>query len=76
MNLETCTMVTKRACSLESCLQRHSLYTKRNAPAARCVKKDFICANMVGETEKPTVIGNAARPRPFRHLDHNSLLVH
>lgn len=35
----------------------------------------FICANMAGEIEKPIVIGKSACPRPFRHLDRNSLPV-
>jgi hypothetical protein len=30
---------------------------------------------MNGETENPIVIGKAACPRPFRHLDRNSLPV-
>jgi hypothetical protein len=36
----------------------------------------FICANMDGEIEQPIVTGKAACPRPFRHLDRDSLPVH
>ena len=36
----------------------------------------FICANTAGEIAKPIVIGKAACPRPFRHLDRTTLPVH
>jgi hypothetical protein len=35
----------------------------------------FICVNMTGEIVKPIEIGKAACPRPFRHLNRNSLPV-
>ena len=35
----------------------------------------FLCANMAGKLEKPLVIGKAAKPRCFKHLDINKLPV-
>jgi hypothetical protein len=37
----------------------------------KCPKKDLtvlLCGNMVGEMEKPLVIGKAAKPRCFKNL--------
>jgi hypothetical protein len=78
MNLEMCIMVMKQVCIFRV-LPSKTLTVRGNKCTGGNLSKErltlFICANMAGEIEKPIVTGKSVCPRPFRHLDRNSLPV-
>ena len=74
-----CTMVTKRDFFFRVLPSKTLTVRGEKCTGGKMSKERltlFICANMAGEIEKPIVIGKAACPRPFRHLDRTTLPVH
>jgi hypothetical protein len=68
----------KQDCFFRALPQKHSWLREKSVPGAKCPKKDlqcYYCVNMVGEMEKPLVIGKAAKPRWFKNLKINNLSV-
>jgi hypothetical protein len=78
MNLKTFTMWTKQDCFFGHYQQNHLRLREKSVPGGKMTKERLIvllCGNMVGEFEKPLVIGKATKPRCFKKLQINNLPV-
>jgi hypothetical protein len=77
MNLKTFTMRTNRIVFRTS--PRKSLVVKGEKSIGDKMSKErltvLLCGNMVGQVEKPLVIGKAEKPRCFKNLKINNLPV-
>jgi hypothetical protein len=78
MNLKTFTMRKKKDCPFGHYQQNHSRLREKSVPGGKMSKERItvlLCGHMVGQMEKPLLIGKAAMPRCFKNLNINHLPV-
>jgi hypothetical protein len=78
MNLKTFTMRTKQDCFFQALPTKSLMVKGENCTGVKMSKKRLtvlLYGNMVGEMEKPLVIGEATTPRCVKNLKINNLPV-